>query len=125
VPTQSVFLRSKYLLRHVERAEQNNRHNLVYWAACRFGNMIGEGKIKPAIAEQLLFQAAQACGVWDNDHLRATIRDGLRTGEEEWMAADLKGRAGVVDTPECEVREISNSMASATSEVATQETCNG
>jgi hypothetical protein len=103
-PTQSVLLRSKYLLRNVERAQPDNRHNLVYWAACRFGNMIGEGKIKPAIAEQLLFQAAQACGVWDNEHLRATIRDGLRTGEEEWADAVLKGRAGVVDQPECGVR---------------------
>jgi hypothetical protein len=98
VPTASVLLRTEYLLRDLERAQPDNRHFLLYWTACRFGNMVGEGKLTPAVAEKLLFWSAQRCGVWERERLLSTIRDGLHTGEEEW--ADLKGRAVRFDQPE-------------------------
>jgi hypothetical protein len=93
-PTASVKLRSKYLLRDLEQTPPGNRHNMLHWTACRFGNMIGEAKIKPEIAEQLLLGAAKANGIYsdDPDNCLTTIRDGLRTGRHEWAA--LRGRMG-------------------------------
>jgi hypothetical protein len=50
--------------------------------------MIGEGKIKTKVAEQLLIEAAKANGIWNDhpDNCLTTIRDGLREGNEEWIA---------------------------------------
>jgi hypothetical protein len=87
--TGSVVVRSKYLLLELERCPKGNRHKMLYWTACRFGNMIGEGKFKKAeVAEQLLVEAAKVNGIWndDPDNCLTTIRDGLREGTEEWIA---------------------------------------
>jgi hypothetical protein len=101
--TASLKLRSQYLLRTVEHARKDERHNTVYWAACRFGNMIGEGKIKSEIAEKLLFSSAKFNGKWDEEDLQATIRDGLRTGKEEWDQWAARKRTGCdVDQAMCE-----------------------
>jgi hypothetical protein len=83
--TNSTFLRSKYLLLKLERTPPGNRHNMLLWVACRFGNMIGEGKMKIEVAEQLLVGAAKANGLWRErpDNCLQTIRDGLRRGIEE------------------------------------------
>ena len=89
-PTQSVQLRSRYLLREVERAQRGNRNNCLHWAACRFGNMIAEGKIAPEVAERLLILAAKGARLWREDGADAcqrTIRSGLIAGVEEWRLA--------------------------------------
>jgi hypothetical protein len=95
--TQSVPIRSKYLLREIERAERTNRNNMLHWASCRFGNMIGEGKFRSKEnAEKLLAEAAKVSGVWSEDGeaaCLATIRSGLETGIEEWR---VRGRMCVV-----------------------------
>jgi hypothetical protein len=83
--TGSVVLRSKYLLQSLERTPEGNRHKMLLWVACRFGNMIGEGKMKTEVAECLLVGAAKANGLWKErpDNCLQTIRDGLRRGIEE------------------------------------------
>jgi hypothetical protein len=85
--TGSVVLRSKYLLLKLERTAKGNRHKMLYWTACRFGNMVGEGKVKPEIAEHLLIGAAKANHIWndDPDNCLTTIRDGLREGKNQWV----------------------------------------
>jgi Bifunctional DNA primase/polymerase, N-terminal len=85
-PTLSVPLRSKHLLRSVENGEPGNRNNLLHWSACRFGNMIGEGKMLRNVAEQLLVAAAKGSGLWREDgeaQCQATIKSGLDVGIEE------------------------------------------
>jgi hypothetical protein len=93
--TSSVVLRSKYLLIKLERTAKGNRHKMLYWTACRFGNVIGEGKIKIKVAEHLLVEAAKVNGIWndDPDNCLTTIRDGLRKGREEWVAWAQSKRA--------------------------------
>jgi hypothetical protein len=108
-PTGSTFLRSKYLILDLERATAGNRHCLQFWTACRFGNMIGEGKFKSReVAEHLLIEAAKVNGDWyeDPDDCLRTIRDGLREGEEEWIAWNAgKRAAGGVLEIEAECRD--------------------
>ena len=91
--TLSVPLRSTYLLRGVERAEPGNRNALLHWSACRFGNMVGEGRIQRGVAEQLLVGGAKTCGLWREDgeaQCRATIKSGLDAGIEEVAAAEVQ-----------------------------------
>jgi Bifunctional DNA primase/polymerase, N-terminal len=87
-PTGSVKLRGKYLLLKVEGAQRGNRNNMLHWAACRFGEMIGEGRIKREIAEQLLEGACRLNRLWMDDprEVRATIKSGLDQGIQAWMA---------------------------------------
>jgi hypothetical protein len=96
-PTQSVRLRAKYILLAVERGKHGNRNNLLHWGACRFGNMIGEGKIKPEIAEPLLIQACKANGLWreEPDACRATIISGFSDGIEEYRRAQSDEHSGI------------------------------
>jgi hypothetical protein len=86
--TFNVTLRSKTLIRRLERCSVGNRHKLLYWTACRFGNMIGEGKIKINVAEHLLTGAAKINGLWKDDpeNCLTTIRDGLRCGIGGWTS---------------------------------------
>jgi hypothetical protein len=85
-PTLSAPVRSARLVRCVEHATFGNRNNLLHWAACRFGNMVGEGKMTRHVAEHLLISAAKTCGLWREDgerQCRATINSGLDVGIEE------------------------------------------
>jgi hypothetical protein len=104
-PTQSVALRSKYLLRKVEQAtppsngQPGERNATLHWASCRHGNMIGEGSFKSReVAEHLLIEAAKVCGIWQDDgeeQCLATIRSGIETGIKEWHDFEIRGRIGV------------------------------
>jgi hypothetical protein len=93
--TGNVILRSKQLIHDLERCPQGNRHKLVFWTACRFGNMVAEGKIKTEVAERLLVGAAKMNGVWKDDpeNCLTTIRDGLRRGGDQWTAYRRVDRA--------------------------------
>jgi hypothetical protein len=88
--TNSTCVRSKYLLLKLERTYPGNRHKMLHWTACRFGNMVGESKMKIEVAEHLLIEAAKANGLWQErpDNCLRTIRDGLQTGKEEWIAGN-------------------------------------
>lgn len=92
-PTLSAPVRSARLVRCVEHATSGNRNNLLHWAACRFGNMIGEGKMTRHVAEHLLISAAKTCGVWREDgerQCRATINSGLDVGIEQMRKAECQ-----------------------------------
>jgi Bifunctional DNA primase/polymerase, N-terminal len=90
VPTGSLKLRSKYLLLKLERTYRGNRNNCLHWAACRFGEMIGEGMIRREIAEHLLEQASRVNGLWSDSpgEVRATIKSGLDQGVKGWATSN-------------------------------------
>jgi hypothetical protein len=97
VPTLHLQLRSNFLLDKVARAQAGNRNNCLHWAACRFGNIIGEGKIKPEVAQRLLIEAAKTSGLWQDDGAEAcgaTIISGLREGMVEWGLAGTSAEKG-------------------------------
>jgi Bifunctional DNA primase/polymerase, N-terminal len=80
--TINVTLRSKTLIHNLTRCPVGNRHKLLYWTACRFGNMIGEKRMTTKVAEHLLIGAAKINGLWKDDpeNCLVTVRDGLRDG---------------------------------------------
>jgi hypothetical protein len=94
--TQNVQVRSKRILREIERAKRHdNRNKCLHWGAARFGNMIAEGVITPEVAEKLLIGAAKTNGLWREDgaaQCLATIRGGIRRGIREWQGAMHPGR---------------------------------
>lgn len=82
-PTKNLRRRVDRILLKVESAPVGTRNARLFWAACRFGEMISEGRLQPNIAEQLLRNAARSCGLIREDGPRAvgaTIASGLRTG---------------------------------------------
>jgi hypothetical protein len=65
----------------VVHATEGSRNDWVFWAACRFSEFVTEGRLRPEIAEQLLFAAATDLVEDDGaQSVRATIASGLRTG---------------------------------------------
>jgi Bifunctional DNA primase/polymerase, N-terminal len=93
-PTASLKLRSKYVLLKVERARVGERNNTLFWGACRFGEMIGEGRIKREIAEHLLEEACKISGLWGDpgdgpEVCWVTIRSGIETGIRRWALFDV------------------------------------
>ena len=82
-PTLNLRARCKVVQRKVEQAQVGERNRLLHWAACRFGEMIFEGVIKPEIATLLLESSAKICGLWRDDgaaQCRATIKSGIAAG---------------------------------------------
>ena len=78
--TRNLRKRTEHILRLVERAEEGTRNNRLFWAACRFGEMVAEGVIRETVAVQLLESAATLCGLVADDgmsRVRATIASGL------------------------------------------------
>jgi hypothetical protein len=95
--TVNLFARCKIIQRKVEQAEVGKRNELLHWAACRFGEMVVEGVIKPDVAALLLESSAKVCGLWRDDgpqQCRATIKSGIGAGIRD--AIDLRGRRGNV-----------------------------
>jgi hypothetical protein len=65
----------------VVHAPNGTRNDRLFWAACRFGEFIAEGRLRPEVAGHLLFAAAN--GLVEDDgrqSVMATIASGLRTG---------------------------------------------
>ena len=82
-PTRDFRARCKVIQRKVEQAQPGERNLLLHWAACRFGEMIFEGVIRPEIATLLLESSAKICGLWRDDgaaQCRATIKSGIAAG---------------------------------------------
>jgi hypothetical protein len=103
-PTISLRLRSDAVIRRVEATPQGERNKLLYWAACRFGEMIGEGVIQRAVAERLLEGAARSNGLWKDDgqaQCRATIHSGIDAGMQDGdgrlLHAAFKGNGKAVE----------------------------
>jgi Bifunctional DNA primase/polymerase, N-terminal len=88
--TRNLRKRTEHILRLVERAEEGARNNRLFWAACRFGEMVAEGVIRETVAVQLLESAATLCGLVADDgmsRVRATIASGLSVGARALEAA--------------------------------------
>ena len=83
---QGIQKRVRRILQVVECARHGDgRNDKLYWAACRFSEMIADGVMPEAIAWKLLEGAARVCGHVAKHGLvqtRATIASGLRTGME-------------------------------------------
>jgi putative DNA primase/helicase len=82
-PTINLSRRTERILQVVEQAKPRTRNVKLYWAACRFGEIMTEGRLQPKVAVQLLKSAAQLCGLVRDDGERAvvaTILSGLRRG---------------------------------------------
>ena len=81
--TRNLRKRTTHLLRLVEDARPTTRNETLFWVACRFGEMIDEGKLTRPIAEQLLVSAACLCGLVREDgidRVGKTIASGLAKG---------------------------------------------
>jgi hypothetical protein len=81
--TLNLPARCKVIQCKVEQAQPGERNRLLHWAACRFGEMIFEGVIRPEIATLLLESSAKICGLWRDDgaaQCRATIKSGIAAG---------------------------------------------
>ena len=82
-PTRHLTKRTNAILRIVEMAPPSTRDARLFWAACRFGEIVAEGLLNPPLAEQVLTSAAHFNGLVRDDGLgqvRATIASGLTTG---------------------------------------------
>ena len=82
-PTLNLSRRTQQILRKVEQAKLHTRNKTLYWAACRFGEIMTEGRLRPKVAFHLLKSAAQICGLVRDDGanaVAATIASGLRRG---------------------------------------------
>jgi hypothetical protein len=53
-PTINLPRRTEHILRVVETAQPGTRNARLFWAACRFGEIIAEGRLRPAVAEAVL-----------------------------------------------------------------------
>jgi hypothetical protein len=81
--TRDLRKRTAAILRIVEMAPRSTRNDRLFWAACRFGEIIAEGLLSPPVAELVLTSAAHFNGLVRDDGLaqiRATIASGLATG---------------------------------------------
>jgi hypothetical protein len=122
--TVSVKLRGKYLLLKLERTYRGNRNNCLFWVSCVFGEMIGEGRIKREIAEQLLEGACKVNGLWSDGsgEVKATIKSGLEQGIRRWKAWIGEG-GGRIDVVPISAASRSNSKSSVSAATNLQADC--
>ncbi len=106
-PTGSVKLRSHALLRALERAPQGTRHPLTHWSACRFGEMIGAGRVKRKVATDLLISACKINGLWWGHWVDP------KTGEKKtsWHDQPRQSRLASVMYPHLASEETQKQMA--------------
>jgi hypothetical protein len=58
---------------------------LLFWAACRYGEIRMEVWVSDGMLEQMLMSAAWECGLRDEARVRRQIRNGLRIGSQAWL----------------------------------------
>ena len=73
--------RLEALSRTVRNAPEGTRHRALFWAACRAGEMVAEGRIGPDTAAADLARAAMDGGGRDRKNAEATARDGIKRGK--------------------------------------------
>jgi hypothetical protein len=81
-PTRNLTRRTQRILLVVEKAPVGVRNARLYWAACRFSEIVAEGVLSREVAKQALLSAAQLCGLTRDDGIAATektIASGLST----------------------------------------------
>jgi hypothetical protein len=62
--TCAVGYRLNGILRKVERAQKGKRNHVLFWAACRYAEMIGRGEVQVGIARRLLIAGCEINGLW-------------------------------------------------------------
>ena len=67
------------LVRTVVRASEGQRNQTLFWAACRAGEAVREGKAASELVTDVLIEAAANAGLRRPEAVR-TIDSGLRTG---------------------------------------------
>ena len=71
------------IIRRIERASKGERNALVFWGACRAGEMLRSGELPPDINEgwlsELLISSAAIAGLPATE-ARKTISSGIRRG---------------------------------------------
>ena len=71
----------KGILKAVLKAEEGNRNRLLFWAACRFAEMIRTELVAYELAEALLERAGDELGLSARE-IRSTLASGFRQGWE-------------------------------------------
>ena len=66
---------------------------LLFWAACRYGETRMGVRVSDEVLEQMLMSAAWECGLRNEARVRRQIKNGLRIGGRAW----LKQREGESD----------------------------
>ena len=88
-PTQNFRARTNGILRWFEAGQRGERNDRLFRAGCIFAEMIGEGMIRPSIAEELLMSSCWVNGLWQEDGEKAcrdTIASAFRTVEQKLLA---------------------------------------
>jgi Bifunctional DNA primase/polymerase, N-terminal len=81
MPAAGTYGRLRGLVQHVLDGGPGDRNGRVHWAACRAAEMIRDGQVDEATAEQVLTEAALAAGLRGGEaEARRTIASGLRRG---------------------------------------------
>ncbi len=71
------------LIRAVRGAAEGQRHRVLFWGACRAGELVAGGAISPGAAAAALVQGAMDGGGRDRRKAEATARDGIARGMSE------------------------------------------
>jgi hypothetical protein len=72
--------------RKVARTPAGSRHDLLFWAACRCGELVACGQVAPDLVTRVLAAAAGECGLVSDDGLELverTIADGMARGQDD------------------------------------------
>lgn len=64
---------------------EGGRNENLYRAACRGGELVAAGKLKPGEAQSALEDAAREAGMTARDGIRATIRSGMNRGMSDFL----------------------------------------
>ena len=84
-PTRNLTRRTQHILRAVENAPVGVRNARLYWAACRFSEIVAEGVLPREVAKQVLVSAAQLSGLTRDDGVAATEKT-IASGLSTWKA---------------------------------------
>ena len=71
------------LIRAVRGAAEGQRHRILFWGACRAGELVAGGATGPEAAAAALVQSAMDGGGRDRRKAEATARDGIARGMSE------------------------------------------
>lgn len=71
------------LLTNLRGAQEGDRNNTLFWTACRFGEMVAEGRIDPEMIRETLIDVAIELDL-PSGEATATTDSGLNTGSWAW-----------------------------------------
>jgi hypothetical protein len=71
-----LYARLRGIVAAVVDAKQGERNNTLYWASCRLAELVSDGQIEQATAEDMLARAGEAAGLGSTE-VEATVASGL------------------------------------------------